>query len=360
MIRLRRVWFQIHKWIGIVLALLIIPLSLSGAALVWHDWIDRQVHPQRYTDDGTAVLAPSAYAENELRLARPGERISTMTFPSVGESVQVNLTKPAVDGGRPSRATVWLNPKTADLIDRGGPRDGILGVLHVLHGSLMVPGVGRQIVGWIGVAMLLSSLTGIWLWWPLKGSVTRGFRWDRRPDFNSNLHHLGGFWIAVPLAVLSATGVWISFPAVFNPSAGAPAGSGIPLMLPRQSVDQAVAAAQRLAPGRVTTISWPSDKKAEWTVALEGNGEPVEIKVRDRDARAERSVPKPETFSRTMRRIHDGTAMPVAWQIIIFVGGILPAVLAVTGVLMWLRMRRRREKHRRGAAAVAEAEALVS
>ena len=73
MIRLRRVWFQIHKWIGIVLALLIIPLSLSGAALVWHDWIDRQVHPQRYTDDGTAVLAPSAYAENGLRLARPGE-----------------------------------------------------------------------------------------------------------------------------------------------------------------------------------------------------------------------------------------------------------------------------------------------
>lgn len=364
MIRLRRTWFQIHKWVGIFLAILIIPLSLSGAALVWHDWLDRQVHPQRYSNDGAAVLAPSAYAEKALKLAQSGERISTMTFPGGEGSVQVNLTKPAIDGGRPSRATVWLNPKSADAIERGGPRDGILGVLHVLHGSLMVPGVGRQIVGWLGVAMLLSSLTGLWLWWPLKGGVLRGLRWERRPDFNSNLHHLGGFWIALPLAVLSATGVWISFPAVFNPlvggsAASGPGGAAVPLMLPRQNVDQVLEAAHKLVPGKATTIAWPTDKKPEWTVTLKDRGAPAEVKVLDLNASARRSAPKPETFSRTMRRIHDGTGTPVVWQIVIFVGGILPAVLAVTGILMWLRTRRRRDKHRR-AAAFAEAEALAS
>ena len=57
-----------------------------------------------------------------------------------------------------------------------------------------------------------------------------------------------------------------------------------------------------------------------------------------------------------MRRIHDGTDMPLVWQIIIFVGGILPAALAVTGIMMWLRMRKRRGKHRRSAAAMAEAK----
>jgi hypothetical protein len=60
-----------------------------------------------------------------------------------------------------------------------------------------------------------------------------------------------------------------------------------------------------------------------------------------------------------MRRIHDGTGMPLVWQMIIFVGGILPAILAVTGILMWLRTRRRRDKYRR-AAAFAESEALAS
>jgi uncharacterized iron-regulated membrane protein len=42
-----------------------------------------------------------------------------------------------------------------------------------------------------------------------------------------------------------------------------------------------------------------------------------------------------------MRRIHDGTGMAALWQAIIFLGGLVPAGLAVTGILMWLRARRR-------------------
>jgi hypothetical protein len=45
-----------------------------------------------------------------------------------------------------------------------------------------------------------------------------------------------------------------------------------------------------------------------------------------------------------MRRLHDGTGMGPVWQTIIFIGGILPALLAVTGTTMWLRIRRRRNK----------------
>ncbi len=41
----RRTWFQVHKWLGLLLAVLIVPVSLSGAALVWHDALDRLVHP---------------------------------------------------------------------------------------------------------------------------------------------------------------------------------------------------------------------------------------------------------------------------------------------------------------------------
>jgi uncharacterized iron-regulated membrane protein len=367
-IRLRRAWFQIHKWIGILLAVLIIPLSLSGAALVWHDWLDEQVNPQRYRQVSAPLLAPSAYTESANKLLKPGERIASVSFPDEAGSVQITVSKAADGGGRPQRSWIWLDPKTAEPIGRAGMNEGLVRILHSLHGNLMVPGAGRQIVGWIGVAMLLSSLTGLWLWWPLKGSVRRGFRWNRRPDFNSNLHHLGGFWIALPLAVLSATGVWISFPAVFNQFSGAPQAAGgpgapgamaLPLMLPRQSVDKAGAAAQSAAHGRITNIAWPTGKKPEWTVMVKGNGAPTEVKVQDLDASTKLSPPRPETLARTIRRIHDGTGMPLVWRIIIFVGGILPAVLAVTGILMWLRTRRRRDKYRR-AAVFSESEALAS
>ena len=46
--RLRGLWLSIHKWIGILLAILIIPISLTGSALVWHDWVDEAVNPQRF------------------------------------------------------------------------------------------------------------------------------------------------------------------------------------------------------------------------------------------------------------------------------------------------------------------------
>lgn len=368
MIRLRSAWFQVHKWLGIVLAILIIPISLTGSALVWHDWLDERVNPQRYAVSGPAALPPSVYVETANRLAEPGERLVSISFPDGNGSVQATLTKEAKGGERPQRAWVFVNPQTAEPIERAGTGEGLIRVLHVLHGSLMVPGMGRQIVGWVGVAMLISALTGIWLWWPIKGSFTRGLRWKRRPDFNSNLHHMGGFWISLPLAVLSLTGVWISFPAVFaqfnGPQASAPGGGGpggpaMPSAQTALGADQALAVATRVAPGQVVSLAWPTEKKAEWTVMVKGDGAPTEVKVKESDASASISPKKAETLARTMRRIHDGTGMPLVWQIIIFVGGIVPAALAVTGILMWLRMRRRRQRHRRNAGLV-EAGALAN
>jgi uncharacterized iron-regulated membrane protein len=35
------------------------------------------------------------------------------------------------------------------------------------------------------------------------------------------------------------------------------------------------------------------------------------------------------------------------WQIVIFLGGIAPAVLAVTGIVMWLRTRKWRGERKR-------------
>ena len=58
--QLRSLWLQVHKWIGLALAVLIIPISVTGSALVWHDWLDAQLEPQRQLVIGEAGLAPEA------------------------------------------------------------------------------------------------------------------------------------------------------------------------------------------------------------------------------------------------------------------------------------------------------------
>lgn len=343
-IGLRKLWFQVHKWIGLLLAILIIPLSLSGAALVWHDWLDETINPARYAVSGHGpLLAPSVYVASAANVLEPGVRISMIRYPEHGGPIVVNAVKPGK--GPPARMSVWINPATGRVLDVAGGNEGLVRVLHNLHGNLLVPGVGRQIVGWLGVAMLLSALSGLWLWWPAMGRWTRGLRWKRARNFDTNLHHQMGFWIAVPLTMLSFTGVWISFPIFFATLSGSTGDQqrtqrfrATPIEAPRLTADAALAMA---GDGKPVSIAWPTDKEPSWGVSLTQAGD-----IRIDDATGERSSsPRGkggggQGTARLMRRLHDGTGMGAIWQTIIFIGGILPAALAVTGIIMWARARR--------------------
>ena len=353
-LKLRGYWFQVHKWIGILLAILIIPISLTGSALVWHDWLDETLNPQRFAVQGSdPALTPSAYADAARGVLAPGERLASIRYPEAGHGpIVATATRPSQGGGRPVRTNVWIDPANGRVLDSAPSNGGLVQVMHVLHGSMMVPGWGRPLVGWVGVFMFVSCLTGIWLWWPITGSVRRGFRWKRQNSTNANLHHQMGFWILIPLAMLSFTGAWISFPSVFGqfepaatrakgpPPDRARAMRARPLDQTRMSVDQALAAAQPHATGPLTLITWPTDQAGEWKIAFARAGGPAEVEVDDASAEATPPrPPRPETRARLMRRWHDGTGMGLFWQIVIFIGGIIPAALAVTGLVMWWRNR---------------------
>ena len=358
-VQLRNAWFQVHKWIGLTLAILIIPISLTGSALVWKGWLDTQVEPQRYARLGPASLHPSAYADAARSVLGPGDRMSELRFPKDGGPIVAVAAR--ASEGRPTRTSIWLDPRDAALIDRATGNSGLVQTMHVLHGSLMVPGWGRTIVGWVGAFMFGSCLTGIWLWWPLTGSITSGLRWKRRNTVNANIHYMAGFWVLFPLAMLSATGAWISFPKVFGTFENkAPASDreravrAKPLERSQQSVESAVAAAQPFAPGRLASIAWPTDQKPEWRVTFDSKSGPAVVTVADSSGMAKAAPPpqQPETLARKMRRWHDGTGMGPVWQVAIFVGGIIPALLSITGIIIWWRARTPRSRARANRAAV--------
>lgn len=331
---LRRTWFRVHQWIGVALALLIIPISLSGAVLVWDEEIEHAIHPERFAVSGEGRLDAPAYLAAARAAIGPGDRIVSLTLPKGGEAATVNAT--AAPGGS-VRSTVYLDPPTARVMDVARSNEGMLRFLHVLHGNLYLPGLGRQVVGWIGVAMMLSALTGLWLWWPATGGFTRGLRWRRRADIESNLHHRFGFWIALPLFVLAATGAYISFPQFVGRlsgevRAGAPSGRPVPVAEPALEMIELLAAANSEA---VTSIAWPTDRKPAWTLRIGAD----QLSIDDATRAITREPAPAPGLARLMRRIHDGTGMSIVWRVVIFAGGLLPALLAVTGVLMWWRSR---------------------
>lgn len=361
---LRTFWLQVHSWLGIVLFLVLMPLGLTGSLLILRESIDRMSHPARYavSHDGPRAsletLAASARAA-----AGPDKRLSGLRLPDrPGRPAVAQLApvKPPAEGRRPPQQSVWLDPVTAKILDQGAGMTGLNRFAHDFHGQLLVPPMGRKIVGWLGWAMLISSLTGIWLWSPRTGGLQKGLRWRRTVLLSANLHHLGGLLVAIPLALLSLTGIWISFPDSARALTGqaAPAQRGGPGAMegmrggfgeapptPHLSADQALASAQTLHPSdKPTAITWPAGRRMQWRVQFAaGHGSPPqEVSVDDRsgEARAERARQGGDPVARFMRRLHEGEGFTPLWTAIVFLTGLMPTLLGLTGAWMFVRRKR--------------------
>ena len=334
-VELRNAWFQVHKWIGILLAIILIPLSLTGSMLVWDEPLDRLLQPAHYAASGPATLPASAYVSAARRALPAGSMIISVRIGEGPVMITAAPPKPSKMRGPALRLGVWVDLATGEVIDRGLTTSPVLRWAHIFHGSLQIPGPGRAVVGWLGVAMLISSLTGIWLWWPVSGSVTRGFRWKRQAALDGNLHHLIGFWISLPLAVLSLTGVIIAWPQMMGRTTNSMTRMAqAPLATTSLSIDQAIAAAG--TEGKVT-VTFPTDKQPGWRIAA-GRGRTIMVDDATGAARPAEDGQR-DRMRPLYRRLHDGTGMGLIFQLIIFVGGIAPVVLGVTGMIMWLRTR---------------------
>lgn len=373
--RLRRFWLDVHLWIGAGLLVLLMPLAVTGGVLVWHDQIDHALYASRYaTSEGTASLPAADYAQAAQAAFGDRAQLTQVRLPQKpGDPVVAvgRIKGPPGAGGRPRTLNAWIDPPTARVLDTAEVAKQATMVIHQLHGNLLVPGIGRKVVGWLGWAMFVSSATGLWLWWPRHAGFRKGLRWHRGASTLFNLHHFIGFWICLPLAVLSLTGVYISFPQTSHALFGVPApaqrpggpGRFAPPIAAKLSVAEAVAIAQAEVPGAaVAEINVPTrGKDPAWRIGLKAAGaeRPKTVQVvdatgaikKDRGGEGGGGGGNQDPVSKLMRQVHDGNDMGVVWQVIITLTGLAPAILGVTGVIMWLRRSARKRAVLRGAAA---------
>lgn len=392
--KLRRLWLNVHLWLGVGLAVLLVPIALSGGLLVWNDEIDALINPQRYAVSGDQVaLPPSAYLAKaaEAVAKEPGDlRVTGLRFPDApGGPVRViTRAQQRSSGGPPRLVTVFLDPPTAAVLDVMDFRASLVGFLHVFHENLVLPQYnGRQIVGWAGTGMLVLSLTGLWLWWPRNGGFLRGLRWTRSPRFTFNLHNMLGFWISLPLAVVSATGIYLAFPqtarsvmssvATLSPQPQRGGFSGEVARHTALTPDRALEIGRQAEPGAVpVTLFLPVEARGErgrepasgaglsglaWRIQMtRAGGDTITVTIDDQSGKAA-PIAAPQSGDRAaswIRWIHEGSHSGPLWTVIVFLTGVFPAIFAVTGVIMWLRKRADRKalEAKRGPAQLRPAE----
>jgi uncharacterized iron-regulated membrane protein len=391
--RLRTAWWAIHRWIAILLCILLVPIAISGALLVCHDELDALVHPARFAVSGNSTALISSYLDSARGALPANFTPMVVRFPAE-EGRPITVMARGEEGGARQLLTVYLDPPSGRVLDVVNFRSSFFGFLHRFHENLTVPEYsGRAIVGWAGVGMLILSLTGLWLWWPRNGVFRLGLRWRRAGDATiSNLHYLLGFWIALPLTFVSLTGIYLSFPqtarsamsaiAPMNPQAGRPIFAAQLARETQLTPDAALDAARNAKPGWrpsalfLATQSERGDRSerpeqrgertergerpaATWRVQLRDpvSNDITNVIVNDRDGTT-RSLPDPLAGDRAaqwIRFLHEGSRGGPVWQIAVFLTGVFPPIFAFTGIVMWLRRRSRAAAARRSAPEILQA-----
>lgn len=352
---LRGAWLKAHRWLGLTLGIFGIAIGVTGSAQVFDREIDPWLNPQRYAVAGPEVaLTGAAYLKRAQRVLGDGATRMRISFPAADGSPVVVSARGA-DGLK----RVFLDPQTGRVLETATGSD-FLRIMHVFHENLMLRGYGgRELVGLVGFAMLISSLTGIYLWWP-RGPWRQALRFRRAVALSRNLHLTFGFYGALGLAVLSFTGIYLAFPEGGRSVVGAiaplsPALRGVRAPEPRAgeglALDEAIAAAKALYPAAtVAGLVLPDGARGVYRVQLREPGDTSKrgntVVVLDPGSGAvlARSSPSTRTrgdaFLAWQRLLHSGEPFGVAGRAVVCAIGLLPALLALSGTMMWLRRRR--------------------
>jgi uncharacterized iron-regulated membrane protein len=379
----------LHLWTGLVFGIILVVLGLTGSALAWIHELDAWLNPGLLhvaPAPGLAAGAPLRIEPARVQaahdvLARDPRygRPTLLMFPDRAGDVFVAWYRPTPGTSswkQDVSRQVMLDPATLAVTgernwgEAGLSRPLLMPTLFHVHRYLVAGETGKVVVAVTGVAFVLSTLSGILLWWPRMTrsaiwkalTVRHGGNW---PRFNFQLHRAGGFFAAPVLLMLAFSGVHFNMPGWTLPVVGAlsqltpnakaanrsEAGSAT------ISVAQAVAAAQAQFPeARLSRLSIPAkpaqpyEARARQEGELRQGGGATRISIDSGDGKVLKVIDPQraqggDKFISWLFPLHTGEAFGDAGRIFISLFGLVPLMFFVTGLVIWIKLTRRAKKN---------------
>ncbi len=211
---LKAVWFQLHWLLGITAGIVLAVVGVTGAMLSFEGDILDALNPGIRTVEAQPAgpLAPAALLP-KIRAAAPDR-------PILGLTVSSDPEKPALvwlalpPGAEATLEVRYVNPYDGTLLGdlRGGD---FFQTVMAIHRWLAVGEPGRQVVGASALALVVLTLSGLYLRWPRRWTDWRKWlRLDlsrRGRTLLWDLHSVIGTWL-LPFYLLAAlTGLYWSY-----------------------------------------------------------------------------------------------------------------------------------------------------
>ena len=364
--RFRKTLMTVHLWAGIILCIPLVLIGLSGSALLVQREILRFQVPSTALGQSQSITRMIAAAQATMP---PNVSASWIDLPEAAgkpAAVQFEVSR------RPRRTiAVYVDPVSLETLGSYEVvrRGRIMTMFTDMHEFLMLPPhIGLRATGWMGVAMVLMGLSGMVLWWPRPGkwraafTVRRGARGIR---LQLDLHHAIGIWGLAMFLFLGFSGMYLTFPETFAAGVqlvlpgradAAPDQRVIPVSWPKDA-DEAVRLAAPVVPNvRVLGVQLPGPSGTRYAVEVERKGwrpnfPPVAVTF-DSLEPGVLTVDDPRTYAAVDRfvnmqyALHFSTGIGWLWTLLVFLSGLTPLALAITGVTAWWMKRAARKRER--------------
>jgi uncharacterized iron-regulated membrane protein len=336
----RRIFLQIHRWIGLLTGLYIIAVSITGALLVWRIDLQRLTYPELFTRSRAGTLVDAETVLASVRAAYPRHHVSGVDAPTTSRPTYLAY---ATQGS--AFVTILADPATGRVLGEL-PDSGPIRVLQDLHFNLLGGRRGRTVNGIGALALVTMCVTGVVIWWPRR----RHWRLVIR-----DLHGAVGVWTFVVLAMWAVTGAAFAFPSTFRSLVG----SVSPLTVARPPSSSSaegrdalpwndlIARARRVQRDQhVARVVIPSSERDPFLVMFSPSATRAagaNLKSIYFDQYSGDVLPESTGAQRTAGDIvmmwtaplHVGNFAGIATKIVWTLAALAPAVLFVTGVVMW-------------------------
>ena len=360
----RKLILILHRWVGLVAAVVLLAVGLSAALLIF----ERPIHRLLNGSLVKVVPAGARLSLNEItrRLgqAYPQYHVVFWNLPQQPDDVaavalEVNHgAKPA--GASAEELELAVNPYTGEVVGNLEKENRLMANVHQFHTRFLAGNAGRTIVGWSAVCLLIMNLTGIILWWRRK--IGR-FQWKLTgASFHFHVHQAVGIYAWAFLMVLSLTGIAMHWERQAGRLADWLTGSQPPAkMLPADPLpegaspldfDQLVSIAEKKAPGaNVTVIQMAQSPQRPVRIIM---------KYPEDHTPAGRTQVFLDAYSGKVRQLTDARSAPLGFklmrlwnrqyhtgdifgwptQLLALIFSLALVVMAFTGPMIWYKRKR--------------------
>lgn len=350
---MNRKLFKIHSWAGLLAGLFLLVVGISGSILVFNEEINHWLYADRL-----AVTVPPGAKRLSLDACY---NIVKLRFPQmnyVGFGEVPKLPDQSVEF-RMERGDVqykaYVNPYTGTIIHAGERYNQVCDWLLMLHYSLYSGKVGELTVAILGLLLLISVVTGLWIYRknivPVLLFQTK-IKLTNWRTISSGLHRIVGVWSLLFNLLIAVTGFWMLRYTFTQEHFADTSNKSLRRAVFTTSIDGALTTIQRAHPDFTPTYLFLPEKAGEdlsvyGTVGdqsyLFGNfSDEVTIDGHTGNIKETKFISQ-KTLSEQLESmvfpVHSGMYGHWTIKILYALLGLTPGLLSVTGFVLWWRRK---------------------